>query len=98
MKLSCFYYSTKAVTIDHFFLKLKGILLNKGLQIHMDDKKYNFEEKKDPAQNLLQDSTFSAFSKGQKSTSNFKKTPETEKMCYKMFFPNFLFLKKKFLM
>ena len=29
----------KGVTMDHFFLKMKEILLNKSLKIYMDDKK-----------------------------------------------------------
>ena len=42
----------------------------------MDDRK----EKKNSRQNCFGASTFSAFSKGQKSTSKFWKTPETKKM------------------
>ena len=34
----------KGVTMDHFFLKIKGILLNKSLEIHKDDKNEIFEE------------------------------------------------------
>ena len=65
--------------MNHFFLKIERILLNKSLKIHMDDRKLNFEDKFFPCQNLLGGSTFSTFSSGQKSTSNFLKTPETKK-------------------
>ena len=34
-----------------------------------------------PRQNLLRGSTFSSFSKGQKSTSKFPETLETKKKC-----------------
>ena len=52
----------------------------------MNDRKKNFEEKKNFRQNCFGGSTFSAFSTGQKSTSKLKKkTPETKKMRNKMF-------------
>ena len=53
-------YKSKAVTMDHFFLKVKGCLLNKSFKIHMDNRKFVFKE------NLLGGSNFSTFSKGQK--------------------------------
>ena len=46
----------------------------------MNERKWNFEEKKIFRQNCFGASTFSAFSKGQKSTSKFWKTPEAKKM------------------
>ena len=52
-----------AVTMDIFSLKMKGILENKSLEIHIDDRKLNLEEKSFSRQNLLQDTTFSTFSK-----------------------------------
>jgi hypothetical protein len=45
----------------------------------MDDRKKKF------LQNCFGGSTFSAFSKGQKSTLKFRKTPETKKMRNKTF-------------
>ena len=51
----------------------------------MDERKYNFEENFFSRQNCFGASTFSAFSKGQKSTLKFRKTPETKKMRNKVF-------------
>ena len=61
--------SSKDGTTDHFFLKIKGILLNISVMVHIDDRKQNFKEKK----NYPQIYAFSPFSKGQKLTSKFKK-------------------------
>jgi hypothetical protein len=51
----------------------------------MDERKENFEENFFFSQNCFGASTFSAFSKGQKSTSKFGKIPETKKMHNKTF-------------
>jgi hypothetical protein len=50
---------------------MQGILLAESLLIHMDDRKENFEEIFFPRQNCFGACTFSAFSKGQKSSSKF---------------------------
>ena len=34
----------------YYFLKIEGILRNKSLKIHVDERKENFEEKNFPAQ------------------------------------------------
>ena len=41
--------------MEHFFLKMKGILLNNSLQFDNEDRKFKVEK--------IVDSTFSAFSK-----------------------------------
>ena len=74
---------------------MQGILLVKSLKIQMDDKKLNFGENKFSHQNLLGGSTFSAISKGQKSTPKFRKTLKTKKMRRKMFKCSKLLLFKK---
>ena len=51
----------------------------------MDERKENFQEKFFFLQNCFGANTFSVFSKGQKSTSKFLKTPETKKMRNKTF-------------
>ena len=61
------------------------ILLAESLYIQMDERKKNFEEKKIFRQNFFGASTFSAFSKGPKSTSKFWKTLESKKMRNKTF-------------
>ena len=59
-------------------------------------KKMKFLRKIFFRQNCFGASTFSAFSKGQKSTSKFQKTPETKKMRSKTFkCSNFLLFFKK---
>ena len=47
----------------HFFHKIEGILLNKSLKIQIKDTNWNFKEQKIFRQKLLQDFTYSAFSK-----------------------------------
>ena len=62
----------------------------------MDERKENFEEKFFFRQICFGASTFSAFSKGQKSTSKFLKTLETKKMRNKTFkFSKLLLIFKK---
>ena len=39
--------------MDHFFLKIKGILLNKSLKIHMDDRKKKIKREKNLPKSAL---------------------------------------------
>ena len=71
----------KAVTMDTLSLKIKGILLNKSLEIFLPK--------------LLGGSTFSAFSKGKNRNQDFKKHLK-QKRCAIRRFNVYFFLKIKF--
>ena len=65
------------------------ILLNKSLQIDIDDRKYNFEEKNFPA---IRGKHFSVKDKNQ--LQNFEKPLKQKRQIRRLNVPNFCYLKK----
>ena len=73
--------------MDHFYLKMKGILLNKVYRFiwMIENKMLNMNFKKFPAKICLGEVLFPAFNKDQKSTSKFKKKTLYISIRHKMF-------------